>query len=215
MLDVSEQSPDCVQHFQLEELRKQSWARALENGVQQVRPENASLAPVPQVKPLSAADARCRNRIRGRTVVDDVRKQSMLTLLGVGFSLRMTAAYVGVSHQTVANVLASDPAFAEDVRQARERAKFFPLNCILRECGRSWKAATWLLDYIERQQDAERSDADKHVERVRAQALALIEQDLARKMRKQAAKEGHQPWLADENEEPRPQADASGTECGK
>jgi hypothetical protein len=202
-------SPEYARYAQLEQIHKEAWACELEDGVQQVQPEDAPLAPVPQVKPLSESHARCRTGIRGRTVVDDVRKQAMLTLLGVGFSLRMTAAYVGVSHQTVANVLAGDPALAEDVRQARERAKFFPLNCILRECGRSWKAATWLLDYIERQQDAERSDADKHVERVRAKALALIERDLAQKMRKKAAQDGHQPWLTQEQEGSRGRGDAS------
>ena len=202
-------SPEYARHAQLEQIHREAWACELEDGVQHVNPENASPAPVPQVKPLSESHARCRTGIRGRTVVDDVRKQSMLTLLGVGFSLRMTAAYVGVSHQTVANVLSGDPDFAENVRQARERAKFFPLNCILRECGRSWKAATWLLEYIERQQDAERSDADKHVERVRAKALALIERDLAQKMRKKAAQDGHQPWLTQEQEELRTPAEAS------
>jgi hypothetical protein len=193
--------PELQAKRNLEELQKDVWARRLEEGVRHSSPEEAERATFPQVKSVGADDALCRTKIRGRTKVDDARKRAMLTLLGIGCSLRMTAAYVGVSHQTVANVLAGDPAFSEDVRQARERAKVFPLNCILRECGRSWKAATWLLEYMERSQSAERSDADKHVERVRAQALALIEKDLAKKMRKTAAKEGYQPWLPAEEKE--------------
>lgn len=153
---------------------------------------------VPKADIVTVRMAREREHERARagrpTVVDEQMKFTMLELLGIGMSLRTTAAHVGVSHQTVANLLAKDAAFAEEVRRTREQAKVFPLNCILRECGRSWRAAAWLVEYMERHGQSERPGLEGHLERVQEKALALIEQDIAEKMRKQAAEQGH-PWI--------------------
>ncbi len=160
----------------------------------------------PKVEIVTVRADRERQHVRasgGRpTVIDEQIKYNILELLGVGMSLRMTAAHVGISHQTVANLLVKDAAFAEEVRQTRERAKTYPLNCILRECGRSWRAAAWLMEFMQRQAMLERSATEKHLERVGEQALKLIEKDLADKVRKQAAEQGH-PWY------PKPQEPAA------
>ncbi|HUE73407.1 MAG TPA: hypothetical protein VMP01_21190 [Pirellulaceae bacterium] len=162
------------------------------------------LCPNTEIVTVRADRERQRERARGGRppVVDEQMKYNMLELLSVGLSLRMTAAHVGVSHQTVANLLAGDARFAEEVRQTRERAKVYPLNCVLRECGRSWRAAAWLMEFMQRQALLERSATEKHLERVGEQALKLIEKDLADKVRKQAAEQGH-PWY------PKPQGPAA------
>jgi hypothetical protein len=162
------------------------------------------LCPKAEIVTVRANRERQHERARaGRpSVVDEQMKYNILELLGIGLSLRMTAAHVGVSHQTVANLLAKDAAFAEEVRQTRERAKVYPLNCILRECGRSWRAAAWLMEFMQRHGMLERSATEKHLERVRDQALAMIEKDLAEKVRKEAAEKGH-PWY------PKPQEPAA------
>ena len=165
------------------------------------------LAPSAEIVTVRAAREREHERTRARagrpSVVDEDMKYTMLELLGIGLSLRMTAAHVGVSHQTVANVLEKDPAFAEEVRRTRQNAKVYPLNCILRECGRSWRAAAWLMEFLERKERLERAGTEKHLESVREKALARIENDLAEKIRKQAAADGH-PWV------PKPTGEAPG-----
>jgi hypothetical protein len=155
----------------------------------------SGLCPKAEIVTVRADRERRQERARGGrpAVVDEQMKYNMLELLGIGMSLRMTAAHVGISHQTVANLLARDQAFAEEVRRTRERAKTYPLNCILRECGRSWRAAAWLMEFMQRQALLERSAREKHLERVGEQALKLIEKDLADKVRKQAAEQDY-PW---------------------
>ena len=64
-------------------------------------------------------------------------------------SLRQAAAVLGVSHGTIRNTLKADPALAEEITAARFQAQLQPLACVIREARRSWKAATWLLKYLD------------------------------------------------------------------
>jgi hypothetical protein len=72
-----------------------------------------------------------------------------VALLSVGMSMRQAASILGVSHTTVQNALKADPALAEEITAARFQAQLQPLACIIREARRSWKAATWLLKYLD------------------------------------------------------------------
>ena len=64
-------------------------------------------------------------------------------------SLRQAAAVLGVSHGTIHNTLKADPALAEEVTASRFQAQLQPLACVIREARRSWRAATWLLKYLD------------------------------------------------------------------
>jgi hypothetical protein len=87
---------------------------------------------------------------RGRPhVLDDQAKGQLIALLSVGMSMRQAAAVLGVSHTTVQNMLKADPALADDITAARFQAQLQPLACVIREARRSWKAATWLLKYLD------------------------------------------------------------------
>ena len=80
---------------------------------------------------------------------DDHSKGKLVALLSVGMSLRQAATVLGVSHTTIRNTLKADAALAEEITAARFQAQLQPLACVIREARRSWKAATWLLKYLD------------------------------------------------------------------
>jgi len=101
--------------------------------------------------PLEELLARALSRPRrGRPAAfDDHNKGKLVALLSLGMSLRQAAAVLGVSHGTIRNTLKADPALAEEITAARFQAQLQPLACVIREARRSWKAATWLLKYLD------------------------------------------------------------------
>jgi hypothetical protein len=91
-----------------------------------------------------------RRAKRGRPAAfDEHAKGKLLAPLALGLSLRQAASLLGVHHSTITNTLKADPALAEEITAARFQAQVQPLACIVRESRRSWKAATWLLKYLD------------------------------------------------------------------
>jgi hypothetical protein len=91
-----------------------------------------------------------RQRKRGRPAAFDERsKGQLIALLALGLSLRQAASLLGVHHSTISSTLKADPALAEEITAARFQAQVQPLACVVRESRRSWKAATWLLKYLD------------------------------------------------------------------
>ena len=84
-----------------------------------------------------------------RQSLDERGKGQLLGLLAVGLSLRQAAAVLGVSHTTLRRTLASSAELADEINAARSRAALEPLACVIREAKRSWRAATWLLKYLD------------------------------------------------------------------
>lgn len=114
---------------------------------------------------------RARPNQGGRpSVVDDQLKGKMVILLATGLSLRQTAAFLGITHPTVSAAIAADPELASDIASARVRAEVHPLAQILREGGRSWKAAVWLLEYLEKRNERERRAEKQSLPPQKAQA---------------------------------------------
>ncbi len=99
-----------------------------------------------------------QNRGGRPTVVDDVLKGKMVILLATGLSLRQTAAFLGITHPTVSAAIAADPELASDIADARVRAELHPLAQLIRESGRSWKAAAWLLDFLKKRLEREQKE---------------------------------------------------------
>jgi IS30 family transposase len=109
--------------------------------------ESAEGDPLQQLLARALTAAKVR---RGRPpALDDSRKGQLVALLSVGMSVRQAASVLGVSHTTVQNALKADPALAEEITAARFQAQLQPLACVIREARRSWKAATWLLKYLD------------------------------------------------------------------
>jgi hypothetical protein len=138
--------------------------------------------------PLAALVGRslAQRRIGRPALFDDQAKGKLIALLAFGLSLRQAGAVLGVSHQTVSNTLKADPALAEEITAARFAAQAQPLACVIREARRSWKAATWLLKYLDQKVKAhdetpeeklqrERRESDEFFEHSRKRSIALKE----------------------------------------
>jgi hypothetical protein len=54
-----------------------------------------------------------------------------------------------VSHTTLRCTLAASAELSDEISAARSRAALEPLACVIRESKRSWRAATWLLKYLD------------------------------------------------------------------
>lgn len=113
--------------------------------------EIAQTIPDDSADPLEELLARALARSRrGRPAAFDERnKGQLIALLSLGMSLRQAASVLGVSHTTIRNTLQADATLAEEITAARFQAQLQPLACVIREARRSWKAATWLLKYLD------------------------------------------------------------------
>lgn len=132
-------------------------------------------------------EARPPRNLGGRPrVIDDVAKIKIATLMATGASLRQVAGFLGVSHSTVSAAIAADPALKQEIDAARQRAVLHPLACIVRESGRNWKAAAWLMDYLNKQANRELPADDRNREEAESKAAVMIQNDLACEIRQQA-----------------------------
>lgn len=100
------------------------------------------------IRRAQAQSLACTRRGR-RESLDERGKGQLLGLLAVGLSLRQAAAVLGVSHTTLRRTLAAHAELADEINAARSRAALEPLACVIRESKRSWRAATWLLKYLD------------------------------------------------------------------
>ena len=130
-------------------------------GQQIATTEGESADPLEEL--LSRALSKSR---RGRPAAfDEHNKGKLVALLSLGMSLRQAAAVLGVSHGTIRNTLKADPALAEEITAARFQAQLQPLACVIREARRSWKAATWLLKYLDAKVASHEETPDERRER--------------------------------------------------
>ncbi|HUE74605.1 MAG TPA: hypothetical protein VMP01_27305 [Pirellulaceae bacterium] len=112
------------------------------------------------------------------TVIDEPMKARIATLMGAGLSLRQAAACLGIGHQTISRAVAADKQLKHDIEVARTRATLHPLACVLREAGRNWKAAVWLLDHLQKVAYHEKTP----LERAEDTAVRRTEDSLARQL---------------------------------
>lgn len=81
----------------------------------------------------------------------------VLTYVACGYSLRQAAAAVGRSHATFVKLKQRDPQFAARLLQHRELARDKPLQALLKASEHSWRAAAWLLKYLDGQERTPRA----------------------------------------------------------
>jgi hypothetical protein len=120
-------------------------------------------------------------RLSRTRAFDDFARGRLVTLLGIGLSQRQAAAALGVSHTAVQGELARHPDLAEEVTAARFQAQIEPLLVILRESKRSWRAASWLVNYLSRQLAGREETPDEALARAREELVARRLQDRADK----------------------------------
>jgi hypothetical protein len=86
-----------------------------------------------------------------KNVFDEFLRGRLVSLLAMGLSIRQSAAALGLSHNAVWKELQRNPEVSEQVNAARFQAQIEPLLVVMRESRRSWRAATWLLNYLGKQ----------------------------------------------------------------
>src|SRR5262245_26666469 len=106
-----------------------------------------------------------------------------------GLSLRQAAACLGINHATISRAVADDEQLRRDVEIARTRATLHPLTCILREAGRNWKAAVWLLEHLSTVTYHEKTPVEKAVLGAEANLPFALRQEIEARILKEAKAE--------------------------
>jgi hypothetical protein len=88
----------------------------------------------------------------GKPRLNDEEIARVLTYIECGYSLRQAAAAVGRRHGSVLRYIRRRPDLVEQYRQQRALARERPLRRVHEASQRSWRAAAWLLSYLDRQQ---------------------------------------------------------------
>ena len=91
-------------------------------------------------------------RKNSRTPLTQQEKAQVAVLMSYGHSLRQAAARIGRSHMTISRHLKKDAAFAELVESYRRDTESNALVEVVQASKRSWRAAAWLLQYLERRE---------------------------------------------------------------
>lgn len=101
-------------------------------------------------------DAGTEVSTRGRPrAMDEFDRGRVCSLLASGASQRQAAAMVGCSQPTISRAIKEDPKFAAEVEEAKQKAQMMPLLQIATAGRTSWRAAVWLLEYLEKRQQKE------------------------------------------------------------
>ena len=85
-------------------------------------------------------------------------KERVAMLMSYGYSLRQAAARVERAHTTVSRQLKKDPEFAAQLERYRSYAESDALGEVVKASRKSWRAAAWLLTYLQRRDQIESTD---------------------------------------------------------
>jgi hypothetical protein len=92
--------------------------------------------------------------------------------------------------------LNADPDLREEVASARYQAQLQPLGCVIREAQRSWRAATWLLKYMDGKLAGHEETPDERRERehreLQEEQLRLEEREASRLARAKQRREKYE-----------------------
>jgi hypothetical protein len=136
----------------------------------------------------SAGASPSQAHVGRKNVFDDFLRGRLVSLLAMGFSLRQAGAALGVSHVAISKELKRNPELTEQVTAARFQAQIEPLLVILRESKRSWRAATWVVNYLQKQlreREETREEAfQRNLEENEARRIHQEESDLAAEQRR-------------------------------
>jgi hypothetical protein len=96
---------------------------------------------------LSAADPATSTSKRPRLTDEEIAR--VLTYVECGLSLRQASAAIGRNHASVLRVIRRNPTFVTEYRRRRELARERPLRHLHEASQKSWRAAAWLLTYLD------------------------------------------------------------------
>ncbi|TWT65904.1 hypothetical protein Pla123a_48150 [Posidoniimonas polymericola] len=98
-------------------------------------------------------------------VLDEGKQREVCALLTAGMTMGEAAAYVGCCEKTIGREQTRDEGFDERVRRARMAARLGPLQAVRQAAATHWRAAAWLVDRQDRQEDRERRARREQVKR--------------------------------------------------
>ena len=75
--------------------------------------------------------------------------ERLLTCLSLGLSMRQAASLIGCHQSTLVKRAKRDPALAKKIEHARMQARSEPLMQVYRASRNSWRAAAWLVSYLD------------------------------------------------------------------
>lgn len=101
-------------------------------------------------------------RRKRRTVLDESKRNAIVAIISVGCSQGVAARYVGCAPSTIRRTAVRDPAFNEQLRQARSNTELSLVKNIRNAANKEqyWRAAAWALErgfpdkYSQRQPNA-------------------------------------------------------------
>ena len=80
------------------------------------------------------------------------KEARLLICLSMGMSMRAAARTIGCCHTTFVKRAKRDEHFAAQIEQAKQQARADPLRELYAASRKSWRAAAWLLEYLDRKQ---------------------------------------------------------------
>lgn len=99
-----------------------------------------------------------------RAPLTQQEKDRAVLLISYGHSLRGAAAQIGRSHTTLNRYMRKDKEFAAQVERYRGYAESDAMTEIVKASRNSWRAAAWLLQYLERRERKGSSEAENAAE---------------------------------------------------
>jgi len=90
-------------------------------------------------------------RRHGRMTAEEIHR--VVACVSCGLSLRQTACIVGRHAGTLSRRIQRDEDFAAKIEWARAIAQAEPLAQIARAAKTSWRAAAWLVEYLDRKRE--------------------------------------------------------------
>ena len=79
-------------------------------------------------------------------VFDDNKRNTILTLVSIGFGLRDAARYAGCSVNTVRREMQRNEKFAQEVQSAEIKAQIGAVQKLREAASTHWRAAAWYLE---------------------------------------------------------------------
>lgn len=101
-------------------------------------------------------------------ILDDKKRQQIVTLIGVGLGLQDAVRYAGCSVSTARREMLRDPEFCNDCRAAEVRSQLEALRAMRDAASTHWRAAAWMLERTNPRRFARPSSRSFKVDELRA-----------------------------------------------
>jgi len=142
-------------------LEMMALSQALENQALAARRQETRSAEFHHLRPSGgvADDIQVGKRKRGPMTEEEVRR--VVACVASGLSLRQTAHVVARHQSTLVRRIQRDEEFAAQIEWAQTIAQAEPLAHIAKAARKSWRAAAWLVEYLDRKRSGRTEKVDE------------------------------------------------------